>query len=251
MLFRSKYWKESEKLMVKHADLLICDSKNIEKYIQSEYQKYKPKTVYIAYGTDLEKSSLVSNDRKVKNWYDEKKIKENNYYLVVGRFVPENNYETIIKEFMKSDTKKDLVIITNVEKNKFYNRLKKNTNFEKDLRIKFVGTVYDSDLLKYIRENAYSYIHGHEVGGTNPSLLEAMASTKLNLLLDVGFNREVGQDGAIYWRKNNLNELLNQVDELDSDTINFLNNKSKKIIINYFTWEDISQKYNCIFMRRR
>ncbi|OUZ23678.1 hypothetical protein A5867_001363 [Enterococcus sp. 6D12_DIV0197] len=104
----------------------------------------------------------------------------------------------MIKEFMKSDSKKDFVLVTNVEENKFFEKLKSKTDFEKDGRIKFVGTVYDQELLKYIRENAFAYFHGHEVGGTNPSLLEALVSTKLNLLLNVSFNREVGKDGAIY-----------------------------------------------------
>lgn len=66
--------------------------------------------------------------------------------------MPENNYETMIKEFMKSNTKKDLVIITNVEQNKFYEELKQKTNFDKDKRIKFVGTVYDDELLTLIRK---------------------------------------------------------------------------------------------------
>ena len=115
--------------------------------------------------------------------------------------MPENNYETMIAEFMKSTTSKKLVIITNIEKNKFYERLKQKTEFYKDERIKFVGTVYNKDLLKEIRKNAYGYLHGHEVGGTNPSLLEALATTNLNLLLDVGFNREVAMDGALYFNK--------------------------------------------------
>ena len=70
-----------------------------------------------------------------------------------------------------------------------------------DKRIKFVDTVYDKQLLKKIRENAYGYFHGHEVGGTNPSLLEALASTKINLLLNVEFNKEVAKDGALYWNR--------------------------------------------------
>ncbi|MCJ0554362.1 glycosyl transferase, partial [Enterococcus cecorum] len=146
-------------------------------------------------------------------------------YLIVGRFVPENNYEAMIREFMKSKTKRDLVIISNVEKNAFYNDLNKHTNFEKDERIKFVGTVYDQEQLKYIRENAYAYLHGHEVGGTNPSLLEALGSTKVNLLLDVGFNREVGENGALYWKKNTLSDLIDEVDtftESDVDKLNVL-----------------------------
>ena len=130
----------------------------------------------------------------------------------MGRFVPENNYEVVIKEFMKSNTKKDLVIITNITKNKFYEKLKENTSFYKDSRIKFVGTVYDQQLLKKIREKAYCYIHGHEVGGTNPSLLESLAMTKINLLLDVGFNREVAMEGAIYFSKVHSSTVYNRQD---------------------------------------
>ena len=88
---------------------------------------------------------------------------------MVGRFVPENNYETMIREFIKSKSKKDFVLITNVEQNKFYDQLLQDTGFDKDPRVKFVGTVYDQELLKYIRENAFAYFHGHEVGG--PTLL--------------------------------------------------------------------------------
>ena len=119
--------------------------------------------------------------------------------------------------------KKDFVIITNVEHNKFYEELKISTGFEQDKRIKFVGTVYDQELLKKIREQAYAYFHGHEVGGTNPSLLEALASTDLNLLLDVGFNREVAEDGALYWSKeeNSLAALIENAEKYDCMIICF------------------------------
>ena len=244
-----KYWKLSEKLMVKHADLLICDSLNIEKYIKEDYKKYNPKTTFIAYGSETKKSLLLDDDEKLLNWYNEKNIKANEYYLIVGRFVPENNYETMIKEFMKSKTSKSLVIITNVEKNKFYNELQKKLDFENDNRIKFVGTVYDAELLKKIRENAYGYLHGHEVGGTNPSLLEALGSTNLNLLLDVGFNKEVGQDGALYWNKdnNNLSDLINRCDEISYDKVIDLSNKAKERINEEYSWKKIIEKYELVF----
>lgn len=236
-----QYWKYSEGLMVKHADLLICDSQNIEKYIQKDYHKYQPKTTYIAYGSDVTKSTLKAEDKVVAEWYQEHQIKLNEYYLIVGRFVPENNYETMIREFMASNTTKDLVIITNVEHNKFYDALKATTHFEEDSRIKFVGTVYNTELLKYIRENAFAYLHGHEVGGTNPSLLEALGSTKLNLLLGVGFNQEVGQDGALYWSKENgdLKALIERADNLTSDEVGVLDQKSNLRIVNQFDWKII------------
>ncbi|VTS46254.1 rhamnosyltransferase [Streptococcus mitis] len=244
-----KYWKLSEQLMVKHADLLVCDSKNIEQYIQEDYKQYQPETTYIAYGTDTAPSNLKAEDTKVRNWYQEKGINENGYYLVVGRFVPENNYETMIREFIKSKSKKDFVLITNVEQNKFYDQLLQDTGFDKDPRVKFVGTVYDQELLKYIRENAFAYFHGHEVGGTNPSLLEALASTKLNLLLDVGFNREVGEDGAIYWKKDELASVIEEVEEFDQATIADLDFNSSKRILSAFTWEKIVSNYEEVFIK--
>ena len=244
-----KYWKISEQLMVKEADLVICDSKNIEKYILESYSKYKPKTTFIAYGADLEKSKLSNESEELINWYKEKKVKAGNYYLIVGRFVPENNYKTMISEFMKSNTKKDLVIITNVEKNKFYEKLRKETGFEKDSRIKFVGTVYEKELIKKIRENAFAYIHGHSVGGTNPSLIEALATTRLNLLYDVGFNREVAEDGAVYWslEDGNLVNLINRCEELNDDTINQLSEKAKSRVRTEYTWKKIVNMYDNIW----
>lgn len=242
-----KYWKISESLMVKHADLLICDSKNIEKYIQYDYRKYTPKTTYIAYGTDLTKSTLTTEDRVVREWFSEKSVSENDYYLVVGRFVPENNYETMIREFMKSNSKKDFVLITNVEENAFYEKLKKETGFDQDARIKFVGTVYNQELLKYIRENAFAYFHGHEVGGTNPSLLEALASTKLNLLLNVGFNREVGESGAVYWDKDNLHQIIEESEAMSQADIDKMELESTRQVQERFSWEFIVDEYERLF----
>lgn len=246
-----KYWKISEKLMVKHAQLLICDSKNIEKYIQHDYQQYQPKTTFIAYGAETNKSKLTDDSPELMQWYQEKKVTKKQYYLVVGRFVPENNYETMIREFMKSKTDKDFVIITNVEHNDFYERLRKTTGFDSDHRIKFVGTVYNQELLKIIRENAYGYFHGHEVGGTNPSLLEALGSTDLNLLLNVGFNKEVGEDGAVYWSKEsgNLAALIDHADQMTPEEIAELGIKAKKRITDEYSWSYIVDKYENVFSK--
>lgn len=249
--FIKKYWKYSEKLMVKHADLLICDSINIEQYIKKEYSQYQPNTTFIAYGADLKRSQMQDDDKMLLDWYAKFDLKKNEYYLVVGRFVPENNYETMLKEFMKSNTKKDLVLITNVEENKFFNYLKETTNFKTDKRIKFVGTVYHSELIKKIRENAYGYLHGHSVGGTNPSLIEALAATNLNLLYDVGFNREVAIDGALYWNQeeNNLASLLDKAEQLSQEEIEQLSKKAIQRINHAYSWEKIIKDYETIFMK--
>lgn len=247
-----KYWKISENGMVKNADLLICDSKNIEKYIHEQYERFNPQTTFIAYGADVTKSNLSYKDPKVIQWFEEHNVHLNNYFLIVGRFVPENNYETMIREFMSSNVKKDLVVITNVEKNAFYDSLKEKTHFDQDSRIKFVGTVYDKELLKFIRENAYGYLHGHSVGGTNPSLLEALGSTKLNLLYNVGFNREVAEDAALYWSKTPgfLSELLEKTDKIKKSQITNLGKKAKMRIKNEYSWEQIVFEYEKVFLKR-
>lgn len=245
-----KYWKISERGMIKHADLVIADNRKIEEYILDEYAPFKPQTTFIAYGTDTIPTTLKSTDENVRSWYKKHDILENEYYLIVGRFVPENNYETMIREFMISDSPKDLVIVTNVEKNKFYQDLLQKTRFDQDKRIKFVGTVYDQPLLRYIRENAYAYLHGHEVGGTNPSLLEALSSTQLNLLVDVGFNRDVAHDAALYWNKNS-GDLANTIKQADSySSVQLVENEksAKAIIESGYTWEKINDEYERKFL---
>ena len=243
------YWKKSEELMVKYADMVVCDSKNIEKYIQETYKDYKPKTTYIAYGAETKPSILEDNDESLLNWYKKWSLDKNNYYLIVGRFVPENNFETMIREFMLSSSRRTLAIITTKD-DRFLKQLDERLNFSKDERIKFVGTVYDKELLKKIRENAYAYIHGHEVGGTNPSLLEALASTKLNFLLDVGFNKECGEDGALYWKKEsgNLSRLINKSEVMTKSDIEAISQKAKKRIETVYSWNYIAECYKNIFL---
>ncbi|MCR5383373.1 MAG: DUF1972 domain-containing protein [Saccharofermentans sp.] len=244
-----RYWKWSEKKMVGLADLVICDSVNIEKYIKELYAH--PNTTYIAYGADIEKSALKDDDPKYTDWLKEKGLRPNEYYLVVGRFVPENNYETMIREFMKSSSEKDFAIITNLN-DKLKAQLEAELQFSEDKRIKFVGTVYDRELLKKIRENAYGYFHGHEVGGTNPSLLEALGSTDLNLLLDVGFNREVGQDAALYWSKEegSLSKLIDEADKMDASARAYYGNRAKARIKDAFSWRFIGDEYKKVWMKR-
>ena len=240
------YLKYSEKIMTRHADLVISDNPGIESYIKEAYPWSK--TTYIAYGTDLSSTSLNSQDNKVREFYQKWQTQEKNYYLILGRFVPENNYETAIREFMVSSTKRDLVIICNHEGNPYFEELRARTGFDQDPRVKFVGTVYDQDLLKYIRKEAFAYIHGHEVGGTNPGLLEALAHTDLNLVLGVSFNQTVAKDTAHYWTKEtgNLAHLINQVDSLED--VSEWGQRAKANMKQNFTWEKIVGEYEELFL---
>lgn len=249
------YWKKSEQRMVKWSDLAICDSVNIEKYIHEQYDGKgingrNPNTTFIAYGADLTPSKLADNDEKLVNWYKEKGLTKKGYYLVVGRFVPENSFEVMIREFMKSGSKKDFALITNVN-DKFLNELEEKLHFKSDKRIKFVGTVYDQELLKKIRENAYAYFHGHTVGGTNPSLIEALGSTDLNLLVDVSFNKEVAEDCALYWsrKSGSLARLIDCVDKMSGEEIAEIGRRAKKRVAEEYTWDKICEQYEKAFVK--
>lgn len=252
-----KYWKMSEQMMVKWSDLVICDSKTIERYIHKCYdgkgiKGRDPKTTFIAYGAETRKSALADDDERLLSWYKCRGLKPHEYYLVVGRFVPENNYEIMIREFIQSKSQRDFAIITNVN-DQFLGELEKKVRFKSDKRIKFVGTVYDQDLLMKLRENAYGYLHGHEVGGTNPSLLEALASTDLNLLLDVGFNREVAEGAAVYWSKEygDLSGLIDRADKYDVEILADYGRRAKKRIKDAYSWQYICERYAEDFLGNR
>ena len=239
-----KILRYCEKCLVLNSDFIICDSLGIQDYVLKTYPTIKKEnTAYIAYGSDV--SPSTASAEQVQEWLDSKHVSKEGYYLIVGRFVPENNYEVMIREFMASKTKKDLVIITNVEHNKFYSYLQNKLHFEDDPRIRFVGTLYDEQLLKKVRENAFAYIHGHSVGGTNPSLLEALASTKLNLLYDCCFNKEVGKDSSLYWSldEGNLSSLIDTYDKLDVEEINKYDSMSKEAIVERYNWALIVSEY--------
>ncbi|HFI0214488.1 TPA: beta 1-4 rhamnosyltransferase Cps2T [Streptococcus suis] len=241
------YLKYAEKLMAKHADLLIADNEGIEDYIQTAYPGIQ--TRFIAYGTDLTPTDYQSDSPAVLDFFGQWNLTEKDYYLIIGRFVPENNYMTAIKEFMASSTKRDLVIVANHAGSAYFQKLEEETDFSRDKRIKFVGTVYDSNLLKYLRNQCRAYIHGHEVGGTNPSLLEALAQTNENLVLGVDFNQKVALNGARYWTKEqgNLSRLLDRIDGQEEAVD--LGQIAKEHMRNAYTWEKIVRDYEELFLQ--
>ena len=102
-----------------------------------------------------------------------------------------------------------------------------------------------------IREQAYGYFHGHEVGGTNPSLIEALGSTELNLLLKVGFNEEVGMTSALYWTKENGNlaTLIDSADQMDSEERLEFGRKAKYRVKTAYSWQFISHRYAEAFLK--
>lgn len=233
----------SEWSMVRNCDLVVCDGLGIEEYMLNRYKSLKNKTTYIAYGaeeidfTNIDENSILEEYNLIRD----------DYCLMVGRLVPENNYELVINNFMRSSIDKKLVIITNISGSNYYNELINKTNCLSDKRICFIDGIYDQEKLAVIRKNAYLYIHGHSVGGTNPSLIEAISLTDLNVLYDVCFNHDIGGDNCLYFKEEgDLTRLLSNTKRLDNSKKK-LGIKAKKLFKDNFTWDKIVGKYKNIF----
>ena len=242
------YLKLSDRMIIKYSDHTVCDSRAIGKYIKVHYRNYGVKTSYIAYGADIDQYESEDDKERYLAWCKKWNIEPGEYYLNIGRFVPENNYETMIGEFLASDTKRSFVFVSTRDEER-YKELNQKLNFESDSRIKFVGEIYDAKLLSSIRNNSYAYIHGHSVGGTNPSLLEAMGTGKLCLLYDVEYNREVANSASLYWSKSNgnLRKLIEEADNLDKNEIEVFEKMSIDRIKRYYSWNRIVRQCESLF----
>jgi rhamnosyltransferase len=155
----------------------------------------------------------------------------------------------ILKEFLKSDTICDLIVVTNQDKEKaFFNILKSKIPFEQDNRIKFVGTVYDKEILSWLRQKARGYINGHTMGGTNPGLLEGLATTNVNLVRDCPFSREGADDTAFYFDENHpMSELIAKVDAMPMEERIEIGIRAKKRMSEQFSWSQVNEKYIELF----
>lgn len=231
------------------SDYIVSDSEGIRDIYRKMIKSDKHIKEYAAYGVYPICNYQPEKTQKIDEYFKVHGIEEGDYYLIINRFMPENSYKLILSEFVKSQTKKKLVLVTNIDKeNSYYKELADTIPFEKDERIKFVGTMYDSDILLYLRLHAFAYINGHTLGGTNPGLLEAMYSTGFVLAYDVVFSREVCGDYAIYYDTKHL--LRNALIEAESLPIE----KKEEIILcsrarmaEKYSWHDVTEKYERIF----
>lgn len=236
--------------MAHAVDYMICDAEEIRKVYNKMIKTKRPKKEYISYGSYPVDKVSDEMPEKVKSFFDQWGLKKDDYYLILGRYIPENNYEMMFKGFIASNTTKKLLVITNykTEIQSFHKHILETTNYENDSRVKMVGTVYDKELLNYIRQYARGYIHGHSVGGTNPGLLEAMSQTKVNILFGCPFNREVGANAAVYFDDEyQLKNIIESVDLYDKDTIEEYSNRAKRRMKDYYSWDLIVEQYNTLF----
>ncbi len=167
---------------------MINDSRQLQDYYR---KKYGRDSHYITYGASPQKSLEPAILKKLG-------LEANGYYFQLTRFEPENNPLLTVQAFQNLKTDKKLVMVGGVTYATPYSR---SIEPVQDERIHMLGFIYDKDILRELYCNCFAYIHGNEVGGTNPTLLEAMASGCFVISRDVAFNREVLQDAGIYFNK--------------------------------------------------
>jgi glycosyltransferase involved in cell wall biosynthesis len=157
---------------------------------------------------------------------------------------PENNIETILKGHAQSQTEKKLILVGN-HTNKFGTYLKEK--YESD-KVIFWGPVYDLTFLNNLRYFSHLYFHGHSVGGTNPSLLEAMASNALIVAHRNIFNRGVLETEAFYFHSaEDIAEIIRRVIE-KKDYGQFLQCNWSKIE-KYYSWNFITNQLEALFIK--
>ena len=218
------FLKKSESWAVLYRDHLIADSKIIQQYL---WETFRKQSAFIPYGAAL---VTLTNDQFLLD----KGIEKYGYDLLIARMEPENNIETIIKGHRLSEFAKPLIIIGN-NKNRYGSFLQKKYGSEK---IQFWGPVFDMHILNCLRFYSYFYFHGHSVGGTNPSLLEAMASYSMIMAHDNIFNRTVLENDAFYFTTPaDIAATLNEQVKREDHSMMMQNNAEK--IINFYSWDHI------------
>jgi len=216
--FTKKFLKFSEKLAVKHSNIVIADNQAIADYVTSEYGAVSQ---VIAYGGDHAVTSALSPT-------------DDGYALALCRIEPENNVEMILESF--SQTAKKLKFIGNWDNSEFGRNMKaKYQNFE---NIDIMSPVYDLETLFEIRQQCSFYVHGHSAGGTNPSLVEMMHFNKTILAFDCNYNRASTEDSANYFSA--TKKLVDNINQSSS-----MNNAESMLEIaqRRYTWKIVKQQY--------
>ena len=242
--------RTSERFGLSAANVIVADSRSVAKYVQRTYGKTP---VFLAYGTPTQASVPRWDPDTIEKWHRglSSTIRPDNYYLVLARMEPDNNIDKIIQGFTLSHTSRRLVVVGPCMSANYLSRLQNLAN--EDPRILLLGPVYEPAIKNMLRWHCAAYVHGHMVGGTNPSLLEALGAGCVVIGTDVEFNREViGNEGklpAIYFRPDPTS-IAQAIDSADPDIIG-LREKARVFgperIKEAYNWPDIIREYGALF----
>jgi glycosyltransferase involved in cell wall biosynthesis len=236
-----RYYQVAEKLAVRWADQLIADARGIQDYYRDTHAA---QTVFIPYGTNLPDG--VPADRVA-----ELDLSPGRYHLVVARMEPENNVHLIVEGYVQSSASLPLVVVGSAPYGDDYAATVRAAARGQQ-QVQFVGSVWDQQLLDALYANSATYLHGHSVGGTNPSLLRAMGAGAPTIAVDVVFNREVlGDTGAFFTTPASLAALLEQA-ESAPDVARRRGEAGRDRALACYDWEEVAGGYEqlCLGLAR-
>ncbi len=233
----SKYFYWASNMATKLYDVIITDSDEMQKVYAREFNA---ESTVIAYGANIRESK---HPELINRW----DLIQNGYYLVVGRLIPDNNADLILREFIRSSSDRKLVIVGDVPYKDAYAQSLKGLD---DPRIIFTGYVNDQDVLAELYHNCFAYFHGHEFGGTNPTMLKALAYGCAIIALDTVFNREMLNDGQFgFFFTKEYDDLAGVIHSVEAGPLPLveLRRKSRQRITDNYTWEKITDQYIQLF----
>lgn len=230
-----KFLKYAESIAAKKSSFLVADSPAIQKYLLETYNKH---STFIPYGAN----QFTELDATLLSPFG---VEQFNYDLIIARMEPENNIEVILDGINTAESKRPCIVVGNAS-NTFGSHLVRK--FAGNKLIKFVGSIYDIHKLNNLRYFSNIYFHGHSVGGTNPSLLEAMASHTLIVAHQNGFNEAVLGDDAYYFTSSDdISHLVLTLRKVEHEKRKIDNNLQK--IEQHYNWEKIVLQYEELFIR--
>lgn len=227
--FARKYLLLSERLAFMFSAQIVCDNRALVEYYSAKYNR---NLIYIPYGAHpLE--SIPSKNSIVDI------VPKGDYYLLISRITPENNIKSILSYFAHSG--KVCLIVGNLT-TKYARRIKRL--YDGYTNIIFLGAIYDQQILNSLRFYCKAYIHGHSAGGTNPSLLEAMACGCIIIAHNNPFNRDIlGEQGFYFSNETTLGDAISQFEKLNDIEVNKIKKQNVKTIEHNFLWENVALAY--------
>lgn len=248
---RAKYNVVEQSLIVLYfgislnlASKIIVDNEQLKRFIG---KKHHAKIFYVPYGVSEQESKLW-DESKLSNYLGENgKIKKDKYWLLISRLEPENNIHVIVDGFVQAKSKYPLVIVGDFTSDHYQNRVYRQAFNGNSANVVFLGAIYDADALWMLRQHCRAYIHGHSVGGTNPSLLEAMISRNLIICHDNPFNRELCSSYAHYFADSaDLSNLVISTEESVAEPFELCSGVYERAVGAY-SWDHVAASYDEVF----
>jgi glycosyltransferase involved in cell wall biosynthesis len=231
------YFKFAAKLATLFYNTIITDAEAMR---QVYLQTFKANSTVIAYGANIRHSK----NPELINQFG---LTPNEYFLIVGRLIPDNNSDLILEGFKKANSNKKLVIVGDVP---YQDAYAQNMKAQASNQILFLGYITDSEVLAELYHQSYAYLHGHEYGGTNPTMLKAMAYGCAILALDTVFNREMLENGQFGWffqKTSDSVALYLQQAEHNPQAVQTLKEKARDGITQKYNWDEVTRAYVTVF----